>query len=431
MDNKLMLGVSCKVITPEVGGQLYGYRPDVMSSSVNDDLTVTAFYFKQGDTQALMISATVCLINTDLSNEILSEISSRYGIPKQNCLLHATHTHSGPNVTGTFGWGDIDREYCDGIFVPRILDAVKEAIESVQHVKMAVSYGESLVGINRRELRVDNRIALGQNPWGPFNPQMTVISFVSPDKKPIANIIHYGAHGTAAGTNHEISRDWSGVMIDAVTAEFGGITAFFNGPEGDVGPRLTNGKTVGDIGYVKRLGAIAAQDAVKIRKNAKCCCDVTLEVSEHTLNVPLDPRIPLETAKADYEPIKDKTVNAIGARANYLRTVIKSYEDGYTDLETLPVSQTVIRIGDVAFVGFAYELFSEIGMRIAQASHIPYTLSLSNTNGSEGYFVTEDQICRGGYEIDMFKTKYIQPYSDNADWHVVTQTLDHLNKLDK
>ena len=47
MDNKLFLGVSCKVITPEVGGQLYGYRPDVMSSSVNDDLTVTAFYFKQ------------------------------------------------------------------------------------------------------------------------------------------------------------------------------------------------------------------------------------------------------------------------------------------------------------------------------------------------------------------------------------------------
>ena len=98
MDNKLSLGVSCKVITPAVGCQLYGYRPDIMSNAVNDDLTVTAFYFKQNETQALMISATVCLINSDLSDEILSEISSRYGIPKQNCLLHATHTHSGPDL---------------------------------------------------------------------------------------------------------------------------------------------------------------------------------------------------------------------------------------------------------------------------------------------------------------------------------------------
>ena len=431
MDNKLSLGVSCKVITPAVGCQLYGYRPDIMSNAVNDDLTVTAFYFKQNETQALMISATVCLINSDLSDEILSEISSRYGIPKQNCLLHATHTHSGPNVAGTYGWGDIDRDYCSSVFIPRILEAVKDATENVKPVKMAVTYGESLVGINRRELRVDNRISLGQNPWGPFDPKMTLISFVDTDHKPVANIVHYGAHGTAAGANHEISRDWSGVMTDAITAEFGGITAFFNGPEGDVGPRLTNGKTVGDIGYAMRLGAVAAQDAVRIRKNTTCYTDAELKVSEQILNIPLDPRIPLETAKADYEPIKDKTVNSAGARANYLRTVIKSYEEGYTDLKSLPVSQTVIRIGDVAFIGFSYELFSEIGMRIAKASPVPYALSLSNTNGSSGYFVTEDQICRGGYEIDMFKTAYIQPYSDNADWQVITQTLEHLNKPDK
>jgi hypothetical protein len=68
-------------------------------------------------------------------------------------------------------------------------------------------------------------------------------------------------------------------------------------------------------------------------------------------------------------------------------------------------------------------------MRIAQGSKIPYTLSLSNTNGSEGYFVTEDQICRGGYEIDMFKTGQLQPYADNADWHLILQTLKNLEKL--
>lgn len=433
MDKKLLLGVSCTNITPEIGAHLYGYRPEFISTSINDDLTATAFFLQQDDIQALMISTTVCLINTALSDEIRSKINSCFGIPKEYCLLHATHTHSGPNVSGSYGWGDIDRKYCDSIFIPKILEAVEDAINNARPVKMAVASGESLVGINRRELRTDNRIDLGQNPWGPFNPKMTVISFVDSELKPVANIIHYGAHGTAAGAQSTaISRDWAGVMTDAVSAEFGGITAFFNGPEGDVGPRLTNGRTTGStIDYAMRHGAVAAQDAIRIRKNAKCFTDAKLEVSEQTINIPLDSRMPLEKAKSDYNDVKDETINALGAQANYLSNVIKSYANGYTDQKTLPLSQTVIRIGDVAFVGFPYELFSEIGLRISTDSTLPYTLSLSNTNGSEGYFPTEDQICRGGYEIYMFKTIYIQPYSNNADWHLVTQTLEHLRKFSK
>ena len=82
-------------------------------------------------------------------------------------------------------------------------------------------------------------------------------------------------------------------------------------------------------------------------------------------------------------------------------------------------------------MSFPYELFSEIALRIARERRVPYTLSLSNTNGSEGYFVTEDQICRGGYEIDMFKTGYHQPYANNADWHLVSETLKNLDKLNE
>lgn len=430
-ENDFLLGVGSAVITPEVGGQLYGYSPDVRSNSVNDDLTVTAFCFDQGGMSALMISASVCLINTQLAEEILAKIEELFGIPKKNCLLHAIHTHSAPNVAGAYGWGDIDREYCDTVFIPAIVAAVRDAVNTKRPAKMAVAVGESLIGINRRELRANNKIYLGQNPWGPFNPQMTVVSFCDDENKPIANIVHYGAHCTAAGKNHEISRDWAGVMVDAVSAELGGVTAFFNGPEGDVGPRLTNGWTVGNIGYAMRLGAVAAQDAVKIGKNAKIYKDVLLRVSECTINVPIDKRMDLQSAKEAYEPIKEQTVNLEGARANYLRTVINSYEEGYTDLINRSFSQTVIRLADVAFVSFPYELFSEIGMRIAHESPIAHTLSLSNTNGSEGYFATEDSICRGGYEVEMFKTSHVQPYADNADWHLVTQTLEHLHKLDK
>ena len=70
-------------------------------------------------------------------------------------------------------------------------------------------------------------------------------------------------------------------------------------------------------------------------------------------------------------------------------------------------------------------------MRIARHAPLPHVLSLSNTNGAENYFVTEDAICRGGYEVEMFKLGYCQPYANNADWHMVTETLKNLNKLTK
>ena len=123
---QLYLGVAREKITPQVGGQLYGYRPDVFSETVADDLTATAFYFQQGDTKAVMVSVEVCLINTQLAQDILARIEENYGIPKENGMLCATHTHSGPNTAGETGWGEIDRPYCDGIFVPQILSAVEK-----------------------------------------------------------------------------------------------------------------------------------------------------------------------------------------------------------------------------------------------------------------------------------------------------------------
>ncbi|MBE6644290.1 MAG: hypothetical protein E7612_02785 [Ruminococcaceae bacterium] len=432
MNEKLHLGVGRSVITPKVGACLAGYRPDLVSTSVNDDLTATAFYFRQGDKDALLVSLTVCTLNTALANELVGVIEDKFGIKKEHCILHTTHTHSGPNLMGSYGWGDIDPEYLNGIFIPNLLSAVEAAKSSVRAVTMAVKVGESLVGINRRELTVENEIKLGQNPWAPFNPKMTVLSFKDENGIPAANIIHYGAHGTAAGANTEISRDWPGVMTDTLEAESGTVTAFINGPEGDVGPRLSNGKTVGlgDINYAMRHGAWAGQDAVRIYKTNAGYTTPKLSAFTGYVTIPLKKRIPLDLAKEEYKKYEGHTVNLRGKLERHYRTLIESYSNGYEELSHYEIPQTVIKLGDVAIVATPYELFSEIGMRISAASKIPYVLNLSNANGSEGYFATESELCRGGYEINMFLTKLIQEPVDNADWHFIKQTLKNLDDME-
>lgn len=426
--NGFQCGVARAVITPAVGGQLYGYRPDIFSESVADDLTVTAVYFEQGNCKALLLSATVCLIQTALSQEILTQIEQRFGIPKTNCILTATHTHSGPNTAGEVGWGDIDRTYCDEIFIPAILKVTEQAIGNAVPARMGVARGESLIGINRRELSEQNKLKLGQNPWGCFNPEMTVLSFADHSGAPIANLIHYGCHGTAAGRNHEITRDWSGAMVDALEQHSGGITAFFNGPEGDVGPRLSNGKTIGDLSHVHELGAIAAADVLRIFDQIENYADVTLSTSHKALSIPLQKRIDREKAAALLEQYKNETVNRKAMMRQHFESVLHSYEEGFTDQPATAMEQTLIAFNGIVFASFPYELFSEIGLRIDRAAK-QKVLSLSNANGSEGYFITKDAVCRGGYEVEMFLYGHLQPFDEDADFYLMQETVNHIQSL--
>jgi hypothetical protein len=117
--------------------------------------------------------------------------------------------------------------------------------------------------------------------------------------------------------------------------------------------------------------------------------------------------------------------------AVYFTNVKNSYETDYTEKEYDETEQTIIRIGNVAFAGFPYELFSEIGMRIDDATKDLKVLSLSNTNGTKGYFPTRDQLCRGGYEVTMFKYNGVQTPVDDADFHLMTETLRNIDKLER
>lgn len=434
MEEKLLLGVSRRIITPAVGVPLAGYAPDWFSESVNDDLTATVFCFEQNGKRALLASLTLLSIATPIANAIRASIEEKFGIPKEAVILHTIHNHSGPITNVSYGWGDANYEYIDSILIPALMEATEEALGSMKSVTLAITQGESLVGINRRERKADNSIALGQNPWGCFDPQMTVIAFESTDDRtPVANLIHYGCHGTASGRNREITRDWAGAMTDILEAQSGAITAFLNGPEGDVGPRLTNGRTVGmgDVGFAMRLGAVAGQDAVRIYNQQKYRTVPTLSVTTGQTMVPLLPRIPLAEAKEKYEEFRDQTINLRGRSERHYRMLIESYSNGYEEVEGYPMEQTILRLGDLAIVTSPYELFSELGLRVKKDSPFPYTLILSNTNGSEGYYASETEICRRGYEIDMFITRYLQPPVPNADWHYVTQTLANLKKSEE
>ena len=426
---KLYLGVAQEKITPKIGTCLYGYVPDFHSTSVADDLWLTAFFFRQGETEALMINATVCATGNEYSKELLALIEKEYGISSNNVQICSTHTHSGPNLSGGAGWGDRDVEYCDTVFTPAVLKAVGAAKENLKEVTMGYATGESKVAINRRELTMDNKIILGQNPWGPVDLKMTVISFKDGDGKTVANMVHYGCHGTCAGRCPEISRDWSGVMVDALSSKTAAPTAFFCGTEGDTGPRLSNGKTTGDMDLMRETGAVAAADAIRIYEKIETYDTPKLATYGGKLEIPYEKRLTKEEAEAMYDQYKDHTYSTGAMLKSRSERVLELIKNNVPEEKAHCMGQNIIRLGDCIFAPTVYELFSEIGMRVAQNFPEYNVMTNVNTNGSEAYFATEDAIVRGGYEVTLYLYRRMQAYAKNADFEYVKQTVANVEKV--
>jgi len=431
MNQTFVLGTGRCTITPPLGTPLYGYSNRREAVSVNDDLHVTVAAVGYGKASAALVNDDLCSVPATLAAELQGIISEKTGISRDHIILSCTHTHSGPCLTTIPGWGDADTDYIENKFIPATLEALQEAIERVVPVRMGVGTTQSDVGINRRELNRAGEVLLGQNPYGLYDPTMTVLSFIAEDGTTVANIVHYGCHGTSAGIDPIITRDWPGYMVDRMEEITGATTLFFNGAEGDVGPRLSNGKTTGDISHTRELGARAATDAVRAYRTIKEYNEVSFRVAVDTIAIPYRKMASLESLRADAEAFGDPTGLTGFYKLKYktLTERIRLLESGET-LETHRYSpQTLFAFNSVVLVPFPYEMFVEITRRLRVYSPFQHTLSICNTNGAYAYLPSRDQICRGGYEVMQFLDRNPYALVDDADDHIINENLRIMEKL--
>ncbi len=434
MKESFVVGKAKRVITPPLGTPLYGYPKyeQRKATSVHDDLYANCAVFGYGKPSALLLSLDICAVRTDLTSRIAAEIEKATGIDAKNVIICEIHTHSGPCCTFTPGWGVSNDSYIDEILVPMCVAAAKEACETAEEALLGIGTTDSYVGINRRQLLEDGRASLGQNPYGCFDKEMTVLSFVNRKKEPILNIVHYGAHGTASGQGLEITRDWSGYMVDRLEAQSGAMTFFANGAEGDVGPRLTNGRTVGTMEMAAEVGGVAAIDAIRAYRNIREYREVDFEVFHGELNIPYKPFPTEEQIKAELAEIeKGEIVGMAIILQNTLKSRLKVYENGEEIPEKWSFPQVMIRLNSAIFVPFPFEVFSEITVRLRQYSPFGHTLSLCNANGALAYLPSKEQIARGGYEVEQFTRRHVFTMVDDTDDRIINENLAIMRKNQK
>ena len=254
--DRMRVGFSAVDITPQPGLPLMGnFRDDYAARGVHDPLWARAIVFadaQQKGEKAALLTVDICMLDRQNVAFIREIIGSECDIPPQNVLIHATHTHSAPAVSGKLGLAAEIAPHANAIetLLRQAASAVVDANRKLEDAVIEVGYAnEDRVSFNRRLRRRDGTTQMnwealqgGFDPrqileaWGPIDPELVCLTVRSKSGS-IAALANFGLHpAILAGDNWLYSADYPGYLLEALSDSLGnGATCLFlNGCCGDV-----------------------------------------------------------------------------------------------------------------------------------------------------------------------------------------------------
>lgn len=280
-------------ITPKnyIGMAMAGYtRPDPCLGKL-DNIYAHGVLIEatNRNNNLLLISLDLLKVPLSIANYIKRKIRDDFSfLDPSQILIHSTHTHSAPDLTGEFYWPGGFFNVVKGImfgvnrndkyivwFVYQILKMVKKLFDGLTPCKIAwikKRFNPNIV-INRR------------HPTRRSKPDLGVITFRSlNDNNLIGFIINYACHPTTLSfMNNKLSSDYPGRMIYRINELTNNNTKsiYFNGASGDLNPITTCSADyehldkkliydqLGTYKHTKKIGYIIAEEALKLAESIK------------------------------------------------------------------------------------------------------------------------------------------------------------------
>lgn len=175
-----------------------------------DPVSIQALYFSQGMDEVLQLTADVVGITGETLVQIRERVSEATGIPSEQIIITATHTHASPWV-----WTRQAREAREqGIefldepwfqrFMKGFMEAAREAKSSARDSLLKVGTAEvDRVASNRLEHGWRSSWTedpeLRDKPVGSIDAQVRVLAICEPEGKIRAVVTNYSCHPTAFG----------------------------------------------------------------------------------------------------------------------------------------------------------------------------------------------------------------------------------------
>jgi hypothetical protein len=365
------MGLSRTNITPLEPVMMSGYAArKTPSTGVHDSLYTAALCFSDGNQKALMITCDVIGFSHEQADQLSARIAENTGIPGENILITATHTHGAPSI-GTYGTlsFEANRKYMD-FLEKKIVAISRSASENLQDVKIGRGRGSCQLNINRRAQFADGSIWLGRNSEGPCDHDVDILKIESMRGDLLAVFVNWACHGTASGQdNYQITGDWPGISARYLEEELGQETVIYvtAGASGDINPLYgPNDKFM----EIQAVGYNLAQEVLQVLPGITSSTQEQLNVTQKSLVLPGKKRLDNR-----YPP--------------------KGFETG----EDVEVRLSALRFGEIVFTGISGEVMTEIGMQIKEGSPSKAPFVITHCNGSSGYICTDKAFPEGGYEV--------------------------------
>ncbi|GAA5221731.1 neutral/alkaline non-lysosomal ceramidase N-terminal domain-containing protein [Membranihabitans marinus] len=418
-------GASKIDITPPIGTKIYGNWVQPSAKHIHDPLNAKCLVLDDGVSKIALVVVDVVEINKRIIEVAKDFVVAEIDFDRENILVSATHTHSGPGAMGDeylpddahlnqysqflarkiadaiiiannnkepamIAWGGIEVD--DYVFVRRWI--MKDSVYSPYGTKDIVKMNPGF--LNPQSLK----------PAGVVDPELSFISVKALSGRPISVLANYSLHYVGGVPKDEISADYFslfGDYLDDLMSEdvlfprFVGIMS--NGTSGNINNLDFSKEAEGHPPYVK-MNLVAQDLAAKVFK--------ALQEVEYQSWVPIDARqsmIRLKVNRATPEVMAN--VAKIQARPDFQKPYYSRYEKMYAQRvfameanwpDSIEVLLQAFRIGDLGVTALPFEAFSQMGLELKQKSPFKDCFTIGLANGCLNYLPTPEEIDMGGYE---------------------------------
>ena len=376
-----------------------GWIVKILADHVDDPIRANLVVLESGGTRVGFVSLDVLSIRWPEVDRI-REIGATLGIPEQNLLVAATHTHTGPAVSSP-GLARRDENYVE-FMIGCVGEGLQNAVQRLSPATIAFgSTVEGGVSFIRRCIMRDGSVRTHPPP-GPdivcpesvLDPQVAVVRIHdAASDLPIGMIVNFACHPVHGGGGTGLSAGWPGAMATELERHLGPdlVTCFLNGALGDVHHQST---MVRDYVDTKENVGRAVARAALAATMSPYADDLPLSARTTTLQIPLrDIDGPFGVNMLRRQRFAPDAV---------YETLIERLRAKKAKRDHVLAEVQCVRLGDLAaFVTLPCEPFSRIGIEIKLRSPVRNALVVGCANGMIGYVPTLAAFSRGGYETTL------------------------------
>ena len=352
---------------------------------IHDSIYTRAIVIDNHIKKVALVTVDVGGLNDQIAERILAKMQQLSGIPSENIMLTATHTHSVP-----FG---IKGE----AFETKIASSITLALQKMQPAQIGYGEGVSYINVNRNIIDPETRRWWeGPNYDAPSDKTVSVISFETPAGKPIAVYYNYAMHAVISGMFDQVSADVPGAASAYIENNFDDevIALWSTGACGDQNPifyqqtydlralrieeyasrgiDISNKMPPGGTGLNRNDPRVAKL----MKQQEQMLLSMGQFLGEEVLHVMRGMNRKMEKS-AIY--VGRKIITCDGRKR--LDEGRAGYPGVYEDADPIDLKIGLIAIGDIALTSVNGEVFNPISTRLKKEAPYANTMMLTLTNG--------------------------------------------------